>query len=332
MESWIGSQIANEALMLPDTQPNIGIWAKLLLFGSAALLLLLHLFEPNTVGLWPQVFYNSLHVPVFGIVALSIYAATAARVKWNFRKRVLITFAAVFALSILSEAAQIPGPRDASMQDLVSDWLGATAALLFALAFNSGGQVRRRIKFVAAFAGTAVLIFALSSLIVVSVAYAERSYQHPVLVSFSARFGHYFRRTQHASLVVLRDEKYGQFTGQITLNEGAWPGIIFHDIWPDWRDYSALLVEFQLDGDKLLDVNIRIHDQDHRLGDQPYDDRFNKAIRLLPGHNTLLIPLEEIRDAPAKRKMDLSQIDEIVIFGTRNEAGRVFQLLEIRLQ
>jgi len=149
-----------------------------------------------------------------------------------------------FALGILSEAAQIPGPRDASMQDLVSDWLGATAALLFALAFNSGGEIRRRSKIAAAFAGTVVLIFALSSIIVVSVAYAERSHQYPVLVSFSARFGHYFRRTQHASLVVRRDEKYGQLSGQITLNEGAWPGIIFHDIWPDWRDYSALLVEF----------------------------------------------------------------------------------------
>jgi len=176
------------------------------------------------------------------------------------------------------------------------------------------------------------LIFALSSLIVVSVAYAERNHQYPVLVSFSAHFGNYFRRTQHASLVVLRDENYGQTTGQITLNEGAWPGIIFHDICPDWREYSALLVEFQLDGDKLLDVNIRIHDRNHRLGDQPYEDRFNKTIRLLPGHNTVFIPLEEIRDAPAKRKMDLSQINEIIIFGTRMEAGRTFQLLEIRLQ
>ena len=332
MESWIGSQITGEALMLPDTQPNIGILPKLLLLGSAVLLLLIHVFEPNVVGLWAQVLYNSLHVPVFGFIALSIYVATTARERWDFRKRALITFAAVFALSILSEAAQIPGPRDASLQDLVSDWLGATAALLFALAFDSGGEIKRRNKIAAAIAGTAILIFALSSLIVVSAAYAERSHQHPVLVSFSARFGHYFRRMQNASLVVLRDEKYGQLSGQITLNEGAWPGIIFHDIWPDWRDYSALLVEFHLDGDKPLDVNIRIHDQDHRLGEQPYDDRFNKAIRLLPGHNTLLIPLEEIRDAPAKRKMDLSQIHEIIIFGTRNEAGRAFQILEIRLQ
>ncbi len=318
--------------MLPDVRPDRRVLTRLLLMTSAALLLLLHLYEPPTSGLWAQTFFNSMHVPVFGAVALSLYFATATKADWGFPQRVATVLVIVFVLSILSEAAQIPGPRDASVQDLVSDWLGAAAVLFFARAFGTDKAISRGGRVTYALIGTAVLLFALSSLIGVSAAYIERGYQRPVLVSFDAHFGRYFRRTQHASLQLIGDPANAQKLAKITLNDGAWPGVTFHDIWPDWRSYSTLIIEFGLEGDAPLDVNVRVHDRKHRLGDQPYGDRFNRSLTLRQSRYTMRIPLEDIRDAPKGRQMNLSQIDGIVIFCSSKNVGRSFQLLEIRLE
>lgn len=318
--------------MLPRDQQNSRALAPLLLTMSAGLLLLLHWFEPPAAGLWSQTFFESLHVPVFGIIALSLYIATGTWADWGFAKRAAVACSVAFALGIASEAAQIPGPRDASAKDLICDWLGAAAALLLALAFGARDAISSAARMTLAVIAAAALLVALSSFIAVSVAYLERNVQQPVLVSFDARFGRTFRRTHNASLQLSRDAAGSRKVGHITLGDGAWPGIIFHDVWPDWRAYSTLLIELGLDGDAPLDVNVRVHDRHHTLSDQPYNDRFNMTLALQPGYHTLRVPLEKVRDAPGKRPMDLSQIDGIVIFCSPKDAGRAFQLSGIRLE
>ncbi len=318
--------------MAPGAPPNNRVLARLLLAISAGLLLLLHLYEPPAAGLWTQTLFNSMHVPVFGIVALSLYVATGIWANWGLAQRAIGVCIAALALSILSETAQIPGPRDASVKDLISDWLGAAAALLFSLAFSARDAVSRTTRIAFAVVGAAVLLAALSSFITVSVAYLERNFQKPLLVSFDARFGRTFRRTQHATLHVTRDSTSARKVGQITLNDGAWPGVVFHDVWPDWSTYSSLVIEFGLDGDSSLDIQIRVHDRAHKLGDQPYKDRFNMTHELRPGFHVLRVPLEKILNAPQNRQMDLSQIDGIVIFCSPTDTGRSFQLAEIRLE
>lgn len=318
--------------MAPGARAMNHFLALLLVVISAGLLLLLHLYEPPAAGLWTQTFFDSLHVPVFGIIALSLYVATGIWVNWGPAQRAVVVCIAAFTLSILSEAAQIPGPRDASVKDLVSDWLGAAAALLLALAFTARDAVSRTRQIAFAVIGAAVLLVALSSFITVSVAYLERNFQKPLLVSFDSRFGRTFRRTQHATLQVAGDSTGTRKIGQITLEEGAWPGIVFHDVWPDWSSYSALVIEFGLDRDTPLDIHIRVHDRTHKLGDQPYKDRFNMTHELRPGLHVLRVPLEKILNAPQNRQMDLSRIDGIVIFCSPSNVGRSFQLAEIRLE
>lgn len=304
----------------------------MLLAFSGGLLLLLHFYAPAPSGLWTQILLESLHVPVFGIVALSLFVATGSRRDWGPAQRTAVACAAAIALAVLSEGAQISGPRDASIEDLVSDCLGAGAALLFALALSRRHPFRPITRIGFTLAGLASCLIALWPLISVSAAYLERNLQQPVLISFDHRFGKTFRRTQHATLDLRHDPATRKTTGIITLEEGAWPGLIFHDLWPDWRDYSTLVVELGLEENTPLEINIRVHDHVHKLGDQPYNDRFNLSYELQPGRHTLRIPLEQIRDAPKGRKMDLSQIEGIVVFCSAEHAGRQFQFLEMRLE
>jgi VanZ family protein len=306
--------------------------ALLMLSVSIGLLLLLHFYHPAPSGLWLKSLLESLHAPVFGVVALSIFVSTGLRSDWSLGRRLVTAFAASVALGVLSEAAQIAGSRDASLEDLISDWLGAGATLLIAVAFVSRNDLRRVTRYGLASAGLALFLVALWRFIGVSAAYAERNFQQPVLVSFDARFGQAFRYIQHATLQLQPDQLTGRTIGVITLAEGAWPGLIFNDIWPDWREHSALVVEFGLGGNTPLEINVRVHDRTHKLGDQPFGDRFNLSYELQPGRHALRIPLEEIRNAPKGRQMDLSQIEGIVVFCSANHVGRQFQLFEIRLE
>ena len=294
--------------------------------------MLLHFYAPAPSGLWTQILLESLHVPVFGIVALSLFVATGSRRDWGPLQRAAVALAVAIALAVLSEGAQISGPRDASIEDLVSDWLGAGAALLFALALSRRHPFLPATRVGFTLAGLASCLIALWPLISVSAAYLERNLQQPMLISFDHHFGKTFRRAQHTTLDLRHDPTTGKTTGIITLEEGAWPGLIFHDVWPDWRDYSTLVVELGLEGDAPLEINIRVHDHVHKLGDQPYNDRFNLSYELQPGRHTLRIPLEQIHNAPKGRRMDLSQIEGIVVFCSSEHAGRQFQLLEMRLE
>ncbi len=279
-----------------------------------------------------ETLFESMHVVIFGVLALTLFIATGLRREWGLVQRVAAVCAAIIVLSLLSEGAQIPGPRDASFEDLVADWLGASVSLFFALSFSSRPRIRPAARIALALAGLTTGLVGLWPIITVSAAYLERNLQRPVIVSFDSRFGQTFWRTQHATLQLSPEQATGKTAATITLGQGTWPALIFTNIWPDWREYSTLVVDLGLDGTTALKVNIRVHDRAHKFSEQLFSDRFNLAYELRPGRHTLRIPLGQIRDGPKGRQMDLSQIEGIVIFCSSGHAGRQFELLELRLE
>ena len=55
-------------------------------------------------------------------------------------------------------------------------------------------------------------------------------------------------------------------------------------------------------------ITCRVHDRQHTLGLELYNDRFNRSYPLNPGWNRISINIEDISTAPQTRPMDLSQI------------------------
>lgn len=295
---------------------------------AIAILLGLHFWRLSPDGLWVETFLNSVHVAVFSIVTLLIYAGLSLTPALTTRHRLLVTAAVCLALGAASEAAQISGPRDASFADLALDYLGVAATLLFIAALKS--TMRRSMRLV--FSGTGIVLFAVAllPLISVSAAYAWRYSSFPVLVSFDSSFVHTFIRLQHADILIRQTEVKN--VAVISLRDGPWPGLIVHDLWPDWTGFGTLAIEISVPGSEPLETNIRVHDRLHRNSEQLYSDRFNTTFSLAPGNHTIRVSLEEIRNAPARRAMDLSQIDGLVIFCKRKEKGHAFEIREIRLE
>lgn len=310
--------------------PRKAFVATALALAAVGLLLLIHLYRPTPRGLWFLTLYDALHGPVFGLVALCLYGITILVDGWSLARRVVIVLALSLLLGIASELAQIPMQREASLNDLMTDCLGAAGFLLLALAGRRSAQTPDRLRPSLAVGGCAALLVAFLPFLTVSAAYLERNARLPVLSEPRSVLGHVFWRRQNA--VITKDEFDGAPAYRVSLANGAWPGMIFHDIWPDWRQYETLVLELGSGETEPLDVHFRVHDQLHRLTDQPYNDRYNGTFPLTEGTTELRIPLSTIRDAPAQRQMDLRSVDGMVLFCDGTNTGREFFVLGIRLE
>jgi len=294
------------------------------------LLLVIHFVTPTGSGLWLQTFYDSLHVPLFGIIAVCVLFITPLH--WSRRKRLLAVLGVVVVLSALSEIAQITTSRDASLSDLFADWFGAAGFVAVAIVFSSSISVPKGRGRYLVILGIALIVWPLLPLAKVSAAYLERSQLLPELASFDSNFGNLFYYVQNAEFRKIRHSASTSFSAEVSLGDGPWPGIIFHDLWPNWEPYSALVIEIENPGTDFLPVNIRVHDRAHRDGDQPYGDRFNLSVNLAPGTQTIHVTSVDIQGAPAGRQMNMAEIDGLVVFCTQQESGRRFVLHEIRLE
>ena len=296
----------------------------------ALMLLLIQFGRPSPSGMWMSTLYESMHVLLFGVIALCVIVITPAH--WQRRRRLLTIAIVVVALSLLSEAAQIPTDRDASMEDLVADWLGAAAFALIAISFSASFRLDRRYRMLLVPLGIVLLVWALLPLAKVSAAYVERDRNLPDLVVFDGHFSRSFMRIQNATLVAQRNATSGGTSALITLNDGAWPGVVLHDLYPNWSRFTALVIELENPQTSPLKLNLRVDDDKHRFGEQRYSDRYNLRFEVPPGETTLRIPLTDIENGPADRRMDLSAIDGLVLFAARSEAGRRFLIHSIRLE
>lgn len=317
---------------MPTATATANILRILSLFLIAtAILVLLHIAKVPAEGLLMRSFLDSSHVLVFAIVVLLLFSASKAIPNLTTTRRAAITLVVTLLLGIVSEAAQIPGPRDASLQDLLSNWFGAAGALLIAVAFVPKSSAHRKSRIFFSLAGLAVLVLSIFPLLKVSAAFAERVVQRPTLLTFDSYFARTFVRPQNSTLAIIESPSGGETVGWVSLNEGAWPGLVIHDIWPDWRNHSELVVDLLLDTDSPSQINFRVHDRKHQAGEQPHNDRFNVSFTLPPGRHTVRIPLETLKHAPMGRQMDLANIAGIAIYCSKKEAGKKFGLISIRL-
>ena len=103
----------------------------LLLVAAAGLLALLHFFPPPRGGLWMGTLLNTLHVPVFAVVTVLLYFGLRGATSLSERQRLGWVMWLSLFLGVVSELLQVPMQRDASLGDLLSDWLGSLGRTVF---------------------------------------------------------------------------------------------------------------------------------------------------------------------------------------------------------
>ena len=290
--------------------------------------------KPDHTLLWNAI-YEAGHVPLFAAIALLLRGAIAAhRPRWPAWRTVFAALAVAMALGAVTELAQAPVPhRDASWIDLARNGAGATAALLFwkAWRLRRGAPLRRAGSVVAATVAVALLAASLFDVGDALGVMAHRAWAMPTVMAFDG--SHWERRLlrlgRNRLTPVGRADGAPPGMARLHLRPSLYSGLRTDEPYPDWRRYGSLVFEVASDLDHPIPLAIRIHDARH---DNRYRDRFNRVLTVAPGRQTVRIPLDEVRQAPDRREMDLGHIRGIVFFVHRLQEPEHLYIGPIRLE
>jgi hypothetical protein len=282
---------------------------------------------PGQTLLWREL-QNTGHFLLSGLLAVlvlcSLRAAFAAA-----REHPLHSYLAAGSISLLCgiavECVQLFSGRDADAVDVIRDVAGILVALGLCAGFDPWpGWLRQapwRIPLRYLLPGLAAVLALASSYPLVSLAWAyhQRAQAFPVIFDPAANWSHPFIRLQHATLENAGKDPACRATANagrvgLRLERVRYAGISIIEPMPDWRGHERLALEVYSPQPVPLELTLRIHDARH---DQAFTDRFNRRLTLAPGENRIHIPLLEVREAPAGRRMDMAHIAGIMLISSR---------------
>jgi VanZ family protein len=321
----------------PRSRSSAIAWAVLL---AGLLSFMMFGREPERTRFWAAV-YHAGHVPLFGLVAVSILGLLRSRGGSLASPRPWLTaFAVAVALGGTTEALQIFQPgRDASVWHFLRDVAGAASFLLvLAAAGWTGGHgslIRSAERRALVGVGVVAMLSASGFDLAATVAmYGQRGLAFPTLFRLDgARWERSFIDTRGSVLTpnARPADAAAPFDlplARLDLKPGTYPGLAFDEPYPDWSGARSLVLTFVSDLDASLPLVIRINDAAH---DNRYADRFNRQVVIRPGVNRVVIPLDDVRRAPNRREMDMRHIRQIIVFGYRVTAPTHVYLGPIRL-
>ena len=306
---------------------------RYLLAGSlvATLILTTIFVRPAHPDLWAQAVFDWLHVPVFGLIAVSVFLMSPSR--WDWRIRMLVAAMTAALLGFLTEAVQtLQRARSASVHDILNDMLGATAFLSLLIALTPGLSVSRHLRTLLLILSAGLVGWSLTPPAKIFMAYVERYRQVPSIAPVSSRNSRLFFDLENTIVRYLDGPEPGAVEPEFLFGVDGSASIDFHDPWPNWSDSDLLILDISNMESTPLSVTLRIHDREHLRGDQPGSDRFRSRLTIPPGRHALTFAMQEIESAPDSRGMDLTRIDGLVIYRSSQDSGRRFRIHDIRLE
>ncbi len=293
-----------------------------------------HRYNPAQPTALVDKFIHSLHGPGFAAVAILIFLVLR---EYNNRIENYL-HAAVISIVIggLSEAAQIPGPRDAEVLDLIVDAIGIAGGL-GCIACIDGGvrKVLRKGRWVAL-----VLVSGVCTVIAFgpSAWYTHtmiRQHQaKPQLVSFDASWETVLysqRRRLRPDRVPMPDNwpVESEFIGH--AEEASRYGILI-DIqpFPNWSDYSVLTFVASSANGGTHEVMLSV--RDIRPRGRKSSVRYTEVISLGPTPTIFRIPIDRIRAASNDRPFDIAHVDSVTLSAANPGHGVEIYMDDFRLE
>jgi VanZ family protein len=283
-------------------------------------------------GQYMAVLQNGCHSPAFAVLSLITLALLKPRAPSPLARAVL-TVTALVLVGAATEGIQSLFGRDAELEDVANDLvgaLGATSAWLYFEWRGRAGSAARIARIVVLAICASAVAWWLNPFVQCTRAYRERGAQFPVLAQFRSPRDLYFVTSRGTDTRLVPTDERPDRSGsgialQTTLDSRPWPGFELFELMPDWRGHRLLKVDLSNPGATDLTLILRVNDRGHRGG---ADDRFNMGVLLPPRTRRVLsIPLVAMESSPRTRKMDLSEIDQLIVF--RSGGGAPDQALRL---
>jgi len=278
------------------------------LLALAVVALLFFLPSPSLSHPLAKALWNLGHPPAFFVLTLLVLRILPDRLPWP--------WLGVLGVALGGLAIEVLQPltgRSASAWDLLLNGIGIGLALLYRDLVLPARSARFRRKLM-----VLLLAIALVPVAVFSVTEVALRVQFPVLLSAD---GAWYRLQVAADNGLERttlgepDARTGARHGlRATFTGPGYSKLHLHHFVSDWRGHQALNLQLLNPETTPLEIELRVHDQHHYATGIGYDDRFNRVLSLQPGSNHVTVYLEDIRQAPRSRPMDLSRVEEVMLF------------------
>ncbi|MEP7244182.1 MAG: hypothetical protein ABI885_10895 [Gammaproteobacteria bacterium] len=288
-----------------------------------------------------RVIHKTGHPLVFGLMALLLSHMSFHRVALGLdsaRSHYLKVIASIAALGALTEIAQIPLNRGASVLDVFRDLGGASAVLCMVWVWRNWHDphpVSRSRRTGVLVLGIALILISTSPLTWCIAAYVNRYQQWPVVLQFGSPLDTYFLAHDPTGVETVRlpvewAHHSGEMAAYAVATRNYTAGVRMTEPRADWHEFDALAVDVTNPGDKPLGLIVRVHDKTHNW---ETEDRYN-GHSVVPPHTRMIerIPLSVIEAAPQGRKMDLRQIAGIAVFTENHSPQKVFLLSRFSLE
>lgn len=295
----------------------------------AAAVIAAHLLAPDRPSYLVNAFIHALHGPGFAAVAAALWLLIGPLdpPKWRY----IIAAVGAGCIGVLAELAQIPGPRDAQLIDLLVDAVGIVAALAAIAVFDRQLRliVPQRI-FLVLFA---CVMGALTFLPPAWYAYAARAQAAamPSLLSFEHLWeGSIYWQTdkRHPSLVAAPANWPQSGTVAYTREDGSWGALIRLYPLPDWSAWMGISFIAASTTEKEYRVYVSVRDT-------PADDEAANVlgynVMVGPEPQRYVVPFAQMRQRRGDTDFDLRHVETLVFSASQPGSGTSILVDDIRL-
>lgn len=273
---------------------------------------------PGGTQFW-QSLQNAGHAILFFVIAFIVCSLLhVSRYKRSPMLSALFALSASILFGGAVEIVQGFVGREPSWGDLWLDAQGAIAGIcIFLVLFT------KRVSRVVSLMLAGALIFnSLSLPIRWLIAEQQRALCFPVIADFENRWLTLFiddRSKAKARVVATPEVWHNNVSGRVlqtVFGEGRWPSVVFFEPEPNWQGHSSFSFEVFNPADTPVKLSLRIDDTAYS---NTYKDRFNTSIEVKPGYSKVSIPFSQIVALKSGRQMDMSSINQLILFTGRQK-------------
>jgi len=298
---------------------NFNIAKNLLAIGITVVIVYLVFFlhlDFNKNRILPQV-WNLGHILLFIGIAYLLERKIFSKFVCSIFFEWFSILAISISLGLVIEYLQVLTGRDKSSYDVLLDLVGGMIGfILFSTKLH---KLNSRTISMIRIVGTAFTLVAVSPAIIIIVDAVNQRKSFPILLENGSMLELSRIRKQQVKLGITRTSDKNMLN--VTFMKDKYPTIGLKYFNNDWSEYKFLKTLIYNHQKEQLPIRIRLHDTIHRLNGFLFADRYRGEVKLEPGWNDVTIDLNKVKEAPAKRQMDMKSIEELMFFMVNVQSG-----------
>jgi len=258
---------------------------------------------------------------------LNIWKGFARR---SFQVQLIVVLLLSLVLGLLIEWSQAAFDRTFSLKDILMNVIGSIAAVGF-LSPTRIAVSRNLLRITQVIICFLVLLMTYP-LVIVLVDQVFARMQFPVLSNFETPFE--IDRWGGSALIAIDKNtvREGNASLKVQLTTDRYSGTSLNHFLPHWHGHDSLQISIFNPSLEPLKITVRINDKEHISNGQSYSDRFNRQFILSSGWNNIDIAIDDIRNAPETREMNLRAILNLGIFTINLKHPRLIYIDDVRLK